>query len=96
MCAAYNIPLGEAGALAPEFSPNSLCDAEGRLLCVPEQILGINLDEDGPEVEHLVRRAVRRLQLRYHPDRPSGRHFLSRYESTAYSFHVIPRCEHSS
>ena len=54
MCADYDIPLGEAGALAPEFSPNSLCDAEGRLLCVPEQILGINLDEDGPEVEHLV------------------------------------------
>ena len=67
MCAAYNIPLGEAGAVAPEFSPNSLCDTAGRLLCVPEQILGINLDEDGPELEHSARRAVRPLQLRHHP-----------------------------
>ncbi|KAF0306536.1 hypothetical protein FJT64_002414 [Amphibalanus amphitrite] len=49
----------------------------GRLLCVPEHILGVSLD-DGVDLERTVLRAVRRLQLRHHPDRPGGNAFLSR------------------
>ena len=82
MCPAYNTLPGEAGAIPPKFDPASLCDDAGRLLCVPEQILGVSMHEDGPVLDRLVRHAVRQLQRRHHPDRPSGSLFLSRYEST--------------
>ena len=77
--AAYNVPPGEEGAIAPQFSPEALLDAEGQLFCVPEQILGVPVDGGGPEFARLVRRAARRLQLRHNPDRPGGSDFLSRF-----------------
>ena len=78
MCAAYMAPPGDAGPVAPEFSPASLCDSEGRLLCVPELVLGVSLDHDGTDFRSLVRRAARLLQLDHHPDRPGGDAELSR------------------
>ncbi|KAF0292795.1 hypothetical protein FJT64_015973 [Amphibalanus amphitrite] len=78
MSTAYSAPHDEAGPADPDFSPDTLCGADGRLLCVPEQILGVCLEEDGPELQLSVRRATRRLQLRHHPDRPHGSAFLSR------------------
>ena len=82
MCAAYFVPPGEAGAIAPEFSPSSLFDKKGQLCCVPEHIFGVSLDDDGHDLERSVRRAVHRLQLKHHPDRPFGDRHLSRYAST--------------
>ena len=52
---AYRVPLGEEGAIAPQFSPEAVLDAEGRLFCVPEQVLGVPADGDGPEFDHAVR-----------------------------------------
>ncbi|KAF0289016.1 hypothetical protein FJT64_012644 [Amphibalanus amphitrite] len=77
MSSAYSAPPGDTGPVAPAFSPDSLCGPDGRLLCVPEHILGVSLD-DGVDLERTVLRAVRRLQLRHHPDRPGGNAFLSR------------------
>ena len=85
MSTAYSAPQGEAGPADPDFSPDTLCGADGRLLCVPEQILGVCLEGDGPELEQSVRRATRRLQLRHHPDRPHGSAFLSRYVNTGFT-----------
>ena len=85
MCAAYFIPPGDAGAVAPEWSPESLFDAAGQLLSSPEQILGVRPEEDGPELDRSVRRAVRQLQMTYHPDRRTGSRFLSRQVFTNYA-----------
>ena len=79
---AYRVPPGGEAAVAPQFSPEALLDAEGRIFCVPEQVLGVPVDGGGPEFDRVVKRAARRLQLRHHPDRPGGSHFLSRCVAT--------------
>ena len=79
---AYRVPLGEEGVIAPQFSPEALMDAEGRLCCIPEQVLGVPADGDGPDFDHAVRRSARRLQLRHHPDRPGGSALVSRFVAT--------------
>ena len=89
---AHFVPAGEAGAIEPQFCPETLHDGEGRLLCVPEKLLGVDLGVDGPELDQSVRRAVRRLQLVYHPDRPTGSRFLSRYASTYLNCHQSMHC----
>ena len=77
MCAAYFVPPGEAGAIAPEFSHSSLFLQKGQLRCVPEHIFGVSLDDEGHDLERSVRHAVHRPQLKHHPDRPFGARHLS-------------------
>ena len=75
MSTAYSAPQGEAGPADPDFSPDTLCGADGQLFCIAEQILGVCLEGDGSELEQSVRRATSRLQVVY----------LSRYVSTGFT-----------
>ena len=77
MSAYYKVPPGEAGAIAPEFSPSTLCDSSGRLLCVPERILGVVLSGAHADTPQDIERKARRLQAIHHPDRPQGSELLS-------------------
>ena len=72
------VPEGEAGAIDPTFSHLSLCDANEHLICVPEQIFGVSLQDSDESLHRAVASAVRRLQRMHHPDRPGGSLYISR------------------
>ena len=68
MSAAYAIPDGEEEPAAPPFDVTPLLDEAERPRWMPELVLGIPLAAS----DDAVRSARRRLQRRFHPDRPTG------------------------
>ena len=79
MSAAYTVPDGEEEPAAPPFDETPLLDEAGLPRWMPELVLGVPLGAS----EDAVRSARRRLQRRFHPDRPTGDAGASRLVNAA-------------
>lgn len=72
---AHYVPADEEPAPPPAFTTEGLEDSRGWLKWVPELVLGLDVDISDagrPHFDAAVSRRLRRLQVHFHADRPTG------------------------